>query len=169
MKLRNPAKEIEVEIDEETAISQFSIYAGSISFMSSSDGGERLLPVDCDIKVLNTIQRYATDFHATHRQITSWANLTTSDKEIMGQANKEKWLISLYDTAFLIGFDGLKDLCAAYLSYEIDRIAMMSETPMVGAERIRDFLDMKNDWTDEEMEHLRKEMDVAVQADPRAY
>lgn len=172
MRLRNPTKNLEVEIAEEAALSQISLYGASIPMMTSQGAAvesQRELTVECDGKVMETIRYYAMDFHATNRQIGSWSSLTDRDKETLERANAENWLISLYDTAFLIGFDRLKDLCAAFLSFKIDHIAMTSETPMTGAERIREFLHMKNDWTDEEMEHLRKEMELAVQADPRAY
>lgn len=40
---------------------------------------------------------------------------------------------------------------------------------MTGAQRIRDFLHMENEWTEEEMGHLRKEMEYAKSVDPNVY
>lgn len=89
--------------------------------------------------------------------------------EFMRKAEREGYHVQLLDIASYLKFEQLLNLCAAYLSVRLDEIARSAPTIMDGAERIRVFLQMENEWTEEEMVHLQKEMEYAKQVDPRVY
>lgn len=123
--------------------------------------------VKCSIEVLAavkiTVERAVAE---SDRRIENYSSLTAEDVKTMEVAEQKRYLASLYEVSFLLGFDLLKDICAAYLSHRIDLIAQQAPSVMEGAERIRKFLELENEWTEEEMQHLAAEMQLAEQRDP---
>lgn len=91
------------------------------------------------------------------------------EMQLLNVAEAEKYLVELLDLAAYLKFKELQALCAAYISTRIDEIAKAAPNIMEGAQRIRDYLGMENEWTDEEMEHLRKEMEYCKLVDPSVY
>lgn len=95
--------------------------------------------------------------------------VTEGEMALLEKAASEKYLTPLLETALYLHFDQLATLCAAYAYQRIEKIAKEAPDIMEGAERIRQFLNVPNEWTEEEMGHLRKEMEFAKELDPNAY
>ncbi|KAG5486102.1 hypothetical protein LSCM4_06810 [Leishmania orientalis] len=91
------------------------------------------------------------------------------EMELVEKAEKEDYLVDLLNCALFLRFSQLSALCAAYMAVRIDEIAKAAPDIMEGAERIRKFLHMQNEWTEEEMGHLRREMEYAKSVDPNVY
>ncbi|CCW64595.1 unnamed protein product [Phytomonas sp. EM1] len=89
--------------------------------------------------------------------------------DLVREAEEKQFLVQLLDIASYLRFEQLVALCAAYISERIGEIARGAPDIMTGSERIREFLHMDNEWTPEEMEHLRREMEYVKQVDPRIY
>lgn len=192
MKLINTQKEF-VEVEEKVAKSQFAAYAASVTAtLSEADRRtsknacvnsystlhDETCPSsslefnlgECSLDVMEIIAGHAKELFDNPRPpCLSYEQISSNDKQLMEDVQKKDMLIPLYDTAFLLGFNALKDICAAFLSFRIDRIASRAPDPLTGAAEIRDFLHMANEWTDEEMDHLRKEMKLTLAVDPSAY
>lgn len=92
-----------------------------------------------------------------------------SEMAFMAAAEQRGCHVQLLDIAAYLKFDHLLSLCSAYMAARIEEIARAAGSIMEGAETIREFLRMHNEWTPEEMEHLRKEMEYAKLVDPRVY
>ncbi|CAG9569733.1 conserved hypothetical protein [Leishmania major strain Friedlin] len=91
------------------------------------------------------------------------------EMELVEKAEREDYLVDLLNCALFLRFSQLSALCAAYMAVRIDEIAKAAPDIMEGAERIRKFLHMQNEWTEEEMGHLRREMEYAKSVDPNVY
>ncbi|AIN96032.1 hypothetical protein LPMP_091170 [Leishmania panamensis] len=91
------------------------------------------------------------------------------EMELVEKAEREDYLVDLLNCALFLRFSQLSALCAAYIAVRIDEIAKAAPDIMEGAERIRKFLHMQNEWTEEEMGHLRREMEYAKSVDPNVY
>ncbi|KAG5510632.1 hypothetical protein JKF63_06930 [Porcisia hertigi] len=91
------------------------------------------------------------------------------EMELVKKAEKEDYLVDLLNCALFLRFSQLSSLCAAYMAVRINDIAQAAPDIMEGAERIRKFLHMQNEWTEEEMVHLRREMEYAKSVDPNVY
>ncbi|CBZ24273.1 conserved hypothetical protein [Leishmania mexicana MHOM/GT/2001/U1103] len=91
------------------------------------------------------------------------------EMELVEEAEREDYLVDLLNCALFLRFAQLSALCAAYMAVRIDEIAKAAPDIMEGAERIRKFLHMQNEWTEEEMGHLRREMEYAKSVDPNVY
>lgn len=85
------------------------------------------------------------------------------------RAEENNYLVELIDCASVLKFEEMIALCAAYMSSRICEISKRGPNIMAAAENIRKFLHMANDWTPEEMEHLRKEMEYAKSFNPDVY
>ncbi|GET86376.1 hypothetical protein, conserved [Leishmania tarentolae] len=92
-----------------------------------------------------------------------------NEMELVEKAEREDYLVDLLNCALFLRFAQLSALCAAYMAVRIDEIAKAAPDIMEGAERIRKFLHMQNEWTEEEMGHLRREMEYAKSVDPNVY
>lgn len=95
--------------------------------------------------------------------------VTADEMALVTAAEKGDYLVDLLNCAMFLRFSQLTALCAAYMAVRIDEIAKAAPDIMTGAQRIRDFLHMENEWTEEEMGHLRKEMEYAKSVDPNVY
>lgn len=95
--------------------------------------------------------------------------VTADEMALVQAAEKGDYLVDLLNCAMFLRFAQLTALCAAYMAVRIDEIAKAAPDIMTGAQRIRDFLHMENEWTEEEMGHLRKEMEYAKSVDPNVY
>lgn len=169
-----------MEVEENVATSQFSVCAAggadaptnTSTEDASSKANETSFPLEIGevpLEVLQYIKEFAVEFSSHPRAPAStYEALLDNDKEKLEKAMKANILIPLYDAALWIGFDTLRDICAMYLSAEIDQIACTASDPMEGAERVRQLLNMTNEWTDAEMEHLRKEMELSLALEPKA-
>lgn len=175
--LRNHSLEF-VEIEEAAASSQFSVYpvsnpteatnsASNLQTTVTDDTTEYVL--EARQTVLTLIQYFSTQFHATKKSITAFSSLTEKEVEKLEETHKAGFLAELYDVSFVIGFENMKKMCAAFYSEKIYRIASMAEDPLSGAEEIRKYLGMDNLWTEDEMAHLREEMNLAMEVEPMAY
>jgi hypothetical protein len=91
------------------------------------------------------------------------------EMELVREAESQDYLVELLNCAMFLRFRQLTSLCAAYMAVRIDEIAKEAPDIMTGAERIRNFMHMENEWTEEEMGHLRAEMEYAKQVDPHVY
>lgn len=192
MRLINSQNEF-IEVEEKVAKSQFAAYAASVTAIlleagsrapknasanisstlydeTSSSSSLDFNLGECSFDVMKIIADHAKKcFDNPKPPCLSYEQISSNDKQLMADVQKKDMLISLYDTAFLLGFNALKDTCAAFLSYRIDLIASRAPDPITGAAEIRQFLNMANEWTDEEMENLRKEMKLTLAVDPTAY
>lgn len=95
--------------------------------------------------------------------------VSTDEIQIVTEAEKADYLVDLLNCAMFLRFKRLTALCAAYMAMRIDQIAKGAPDIMTGAERIRAFMHMENEWTEEEMVHLKAEMDYAKSVDPNVY
>lgn len=91
------------------------------------------------------------------------------EMELVQAAEDGDYLVPLIDLASHLRFEQLLALCSAYASTRIEEIARAAPDIMTGAEEVRKFLHMENDWTEEEMRHLKTEMEYAKQVDPNTY
>lgn len=91
------------------------------------------------------------------------------EMEMLEAAQKGKYITPLTELAIYLQFEELSNLCAAYIYQSIEKIAKDAKDIMAGAEEIRQWMNIPNEWTEEEMGHLRKEMELAKQLDPNAY
>lgn len=130
----------------------------------------------CSKKVLEVVKEYA-ELPATKRtkQVNKpvkgdyGAYVNAHELRMVRDAERDDYLVDLLDVAITLGFAALRDVCAGYCSLRIREIAMAAPDIMEGAERIRKFLHMENEWTDEEMVHLRKEMEMLKSLDSSIY
>lgn len=95
--------------------------------------------------------------------------VTPEEMQLVTAAEQEDYLVELLDLASLLLCEPLTALCAAYMSERINEIARTAPDIMTGAASIRQFLHMENEWTGEEMECLKKEMEYAKMVDPNVY
>ncbi|CAD2220443.1 hypothetical protein AGDE_00775 [Angomonas deanei] len=129
----------------------------------------------CDKTTLELVKQYTL----------SYPNLTTDlpqpllcplhvlaqphEMELLRRAERSAVHVQLLDIASYLKFDPLVQLTSAYISIRINEIARHAENIMVGAEQVRHFLQMVNEWTEEEMKCLEKEMAYALEVDPNAF
>ncbi|KPI83443.1 hypothetical protein ABL78_7513 [Leptomonas seymouri] len=95
--------------------------------------------------------------------------VTAEEMELVTTAEKNDYLVDLLNCAMFLRFQQLTALCAAYMAMRIEEISKAAPDIMTGAQRIRDFMHMENEWTEEEMVHLKAEMDYAKSVDPNVY
>lgn len=164
----NVEAEQTVMCDSPNAVGSSTFTSPAAAFLPASP--PELYMGDCPLLVMQLIAMFAQDFFYRPRPLTlTFDLLTPTDHKLLQRANDAGVLILLYDATFLLGFSTLKDVCAVYLSHLIDNIAVKAANPLEGAEEIRKLLHMPNEWTEEEMNHLRKEMELAIEVDPKAY
>lgn len=121
------------------------------------------IKVDCCTEAMRAIADYAKMFAARPPDLQNYDSLRDIPgmEATLQRAEEGDWLIELYDTAFELRFQTLKNICAIYLSHKINDIASRAMSPMEGAKQIRRFLRMRDEWTDEELRHLEEEMKLA--------
>jgi len=130
----------------------------------------------CNKKTLEVIKEYA-EMPASKRTKTLpkpidgefGSHVMAHELKMVKDAEKDGYLVDLLDAAIQLRFSALSDMCAGYCSVRIRQIAQAAPDIMTGAERIREFLHMENEWTPEETEHLRKEMEMLKSLDSSVY
>ncbi|KEG08348.1 hypothetical protein DQ04_07401030 [Trypanosoma grayi] len=78
-------------------------------------------------------------------------------------------LLPLLECSCYLRIDALHGLLAAFVAQRIEEISKAAPSIMEGAERVRQYLHLANEWTPEEMTHLEEEMRYAKEVDPGAY
>lgn len=96
---------------------------------------------------------------------------TVQDHEckLMLKAAAEKTLVPLLELSLELQFRELTALCASFINVEAERIAKNASSIMEGAENIRKYLNVRNEWTDEEMVCLEEEMKLAKRSNVELY
>ncbi|ESS65794.1 hypothetical protein TcG_10145 [Trypanosoma cruzi] len=82
---------------------------------------------------------------------------------------KHQLLIPVLECSTYLRIDVLHDLLAAFLAERIQEISKAAPSIMEGAESLRQYLQLENEWTPEEMVHLEEEMRYAKEMNPGAY
>ncbi|CCD15205.1 unnamed protein product [Trypanosoma congolense IL3000] len=91
------------------------------------------------------------------------------EMEFVRNAERCELLLPLFECTCYLRITGLRNLLAAYVAQRVDEIAKEAPSIMEGAAKVRAYLQLENEWTAEEMEHLEEEMRYAKQVDPMAY
>lgn len=94
--------------------------------------------------------------------------VTKFELDLVLRATKGKYITPLTELAILLQFEELSNLCSAFIYETIEKISKESPDTMVGSERIRAFMNIPNDWTEEESLHLGMERDLAKELDPES-
>ncbi|CBH18370.1 hypothetical protein, conserved [Trypanosoma brucei gambiense DAL972] len=84
-------------------------------------------------------------------------------------AERREILMPLFECACFLCVVELRELLGAYVAERVNEIAREAPSIMEGAARLRTYLQLENEWTEEETEHLEQEMRYAKQVDPFAY
>jgi coenzyme F420-reducing hydrogenase alpha subunit len=66
-------------------------------------------------------------------------------------------LVEVLNVAYRLELESLRDLLAGWIAVQIDEL-VKDKNMLDGAEAIRNFFDMPNEWDAEQMENLRAEM-----------
>ncbi|CAD2220442.1 hypothetical protein AGDE_07133 [Angomonas deanei] len=101
--------------------------------------------------------------------MTIETNFTEKERALLKRADDANQLPEMMEAVNDLEIENVQALLAAYIACRIDEISRAAPDIMSGAELLRTFLKIKNDWTEEEMGHLRKEMEYAKKMDPSVY
>ncbi|RNF17080.1 uncharacterized protein Tco025E_05066 [Trypanosoma conorhini] len=85
------------------------------------------------------------------------------------EIERHKLLIQVLECSSYLRIGELHNLLAAFVAERIHDISRAAPSIMEGAERLRQYLQLENEWTPEEMVHLEEEMQYAAKANPGAY
>ncbi|KPA77664.1 hypothetical protein ABB37_07010 [Leptomonas pyrrhocoris] len=128
---------------------------------------DRVLDVVQEYALLPPIDRTSNIPRPLTQDLKSVVSAAAMD--LVTAAEKNDYLVDLLNCSMFLRCDQLTALCAAYMAMRIDEIAKGAPDIMAGAQRIRDFMHMENEWTPEEMVYLREEMNYAKSVDPNVY
>lgn len=131
------------------------------------DYGKEVLDVVREYAMRATSERTANIPRPLTQELKSVIN--ADEMDLVKKAEAGNYLVDLLNCALFLQFSQLSALCAAYMAVRIEEIAKAAPDIMEGAERIRQFMHMENEWTEEEMGHLRREMEYAKSVDPNVY
>ncbi|EPY30956.1 hypothetical protein STCU_00637 [Strigomonas culicis] len=97
-------------------------------------------------------------------------NIVADDvyKWLTGSETK-KVHVDVLNLAVYLKYDEMSCAAAAYVAERLDEVAKQAPDIMTGAEHIRNYLNLKNEWSEEEMKHLAKEMAYAKEVNSSAY
>ncbi|RNF10907.1 hypothetical protein TraAM80_01291 [Trypanosoma rangeli] len=88
---------------------------------------------------------------------------------LVRKIEQHKLLIQVLECCSYLRIEELHDLLAAFVAERIQEISRAAPSIMEGAERLRQYLQLENEWTPEEMVCLEQEMQCAAKVDPGAY
>lgn len=152
------------DVEEPQAAPALAVAPGE----SAPDENLSLDSLDCPKEALEVIRDYAL-LPSDQRTVIqkplsdSLGNIITKHElELVETAAKKQYLTPLLETSLYLRFNALSDLCAAFAYERIRKIDAEAPDIMAGAEAIRKFLNIPNEWTEEEMGHLQKEMEFVA-------
>lgn len=115
-------------------------------------GGEGLRPATIPKPLCGSLDRYISDW----------------EKDFIKSLLKEEdnWqhedLVEVLNVAYRLEFESLRDLLSGWVATQIDEL-VKDKNMMDGAEAVRNFFNMPNEWDADSMEHLKAEMEFYQQ------
>ncbi|KAH9586350.1 SKP1 component [Trypanosoma melophagium] len=91
------------------------------------------------------------------------------EMEFVKEMERSGCMMSLLECSCYLRVHALQSLLSAYVAQRIREVAMAAPSIMEGAEDVRRLLHIENEWTQEEMVHLEREMRYAKEIDPNVY
>ncbi|EPY36416.1 hypothetical protein AGDE_06924 [Angomonas deanei] len=101
--------------------------------------------------------------------MTIETNFTEKERALLKRADDANQLPEMMEAVNDLEIENVQRLVAAYIACRMDEISRSAPDIMSGAELLRTFLKVKNNWTEEELGYLRKEMEYAKKMDPSVY
>lgn len=89
--------------------------------------------------------------------LDAWERSFLSSLLVGGDVRRHEVLIALLNMADRAGLDPLRDMLLAWVATQVEALSEGNGT-MEAAEAIRQFFGIPNEWSDEEMDHLSREM-----------
>lgn len=166
---------VAVTIPAATAWEQIGLLRGLEALDEGGCGAMPPVELDFSASVVQAVANYLEN--PNRRLVEIPIPLTASvehfvkpwEMEFVRDIEKRVLLLPLLECATYLRIDALQSLLSAYLAQRICEISKSAPCIMEGAEQLRQYLHLENEWTPEERVQLGEEMQYVKILDPSAY